>query len=196
MTSREVVGRTIKFEGADRIPYALAPEYGSDFASVGMVRSPDARPKSGVDEWGCVWENIGVSNLGEVKQPVLTDWADWDNLTIPDIRDPKRWESLADARNRAGDKFLMAEGISLYERVHFLRGLEDTWVDIHTNPEELGRLTDIPPIRSNEYPSRRHLPPRTPLTTSPPSADHAACAIKTSNRIIARCTKPCHDHPP
>lgn len=143
MTSREVVRRTIEFEGADRIPYALAPEYGSDFASVGMVRSPDARPKSGVDEWGCVWENIGVSNLGEVKQPVLTDWADWDNLTIPDIRDPKRWESLADARTRAGDKFLMAEGISLYERVHFLRGLEDTWVDIHTNPEELGRLTDI-----------------------------------------------------
>ena len=143
MTSREVVCRTIKFEGADRIPYALAPEYGSDFAGVGMNPSPDARPKSGVDEWGCVWENIGVSNLGEVKRPVLTDWADWDALTIPDIRDPKRWQSLDVARERAGDKFLMAWGISLYERVHFLRGLEETWVDIHVNPTELGRLIDV-----------------------------------------------------
>ncbi len=143
MTSREVVRRTIRFEGADRIPYALTPEYGSDFAGVGMNPSPDARPRSGVDEWGCVWENIGVSNLGKVKGPVLADWADWDALAVPDVRDPTRWEALDGARDRAGDKFLMAWGISLYERVHFLRGLEDTWVDIHANPSELGRLIDV-----------------------------------------------------
>lgn len=86
--------------------------------------------------------HIGVSNLGEVKRPVLTDWADWDALTIPDVRDPKRWQSLDGAREQAGDKFLVARGISLYERVHFIRGLEDTWVDIHTNPTKLGRLID------------------------------------------------------
>jgi len=143
MTSREVVKKTVRFEGADRIPYALAPQYGSDFAGVGMNPSPDARPKRGVDEWGCVWENIGVSNLGEVKQAILNNWADWDSLSIPDIRDPKRWESLEQARDDAGDKFLMAYGISLYERVHFIRGLEDTWVDIHTAPAELGRLIDV-----------------------------------------------------
>ena len=132
MTSREVVQRTVRFEGADRIPYALAPQYGSDFTSVGMDPSPDARPSSGVDEWGCVWANIGVSALGEVKQPILKNWADWDSLNIPDIRDPKRWKDLGSARQEAGDKFLLAYGISLYERVHFIRGLEDTWVDIHT----------------------------------------------------------------
>ncbi len=143
MTPREVVRRTILFEGADRIPYALAPKYGSYFAGVGMSPSPDARPRSGVDEWGCVWDNIGVSNLGEVKHPVLTDWEDWDSLSIPDIRDPKRWESIVGARERAGDKFLLAWGISLYERVHFIRGLENTWLDIHTNPQKLGRLIDL-----------------------------------------------------
>lgn len=143
MSPCEVVRRTIRYEGAHRIPYALTPEYGTDFARVGMNPSPDDRPRSGVDEWGCVWENIGVSSLGEVKRTVLKDWADWDALTIPDIRDPKRWESLDGARDRAGDKFLLAGGISLYERVHFLRGLEDTWVDIHVNPSELGRLIDV-----------------------------------------------------
>jgi len=143
MTPREVVSRTIKFEGADRLPYELTPEYGSDFEGVGMRPSPDARPGTGVDEWGCVWENIGVSHLGEVKRPVITDWADWDALAIPDVRDPERWEQLEGARERAGDKFLMSWGISLYERVHFLRGLEDTWVDIHANPDELGRLVDV-----------------------------------------------------
>ena len=143
MSPREVVCRAIRFEGADRIPFALAEPYASDFSDVGMNPSPDARPKRGVDEWGCVWENIGISNLGEVKEPVLKDWADLDSLNIPDIRDETRWDGLSGARGCAGDRFLMAYGISLYERVHFLRGLEDTWVDIHTAPAELGRLIDV-----------------------------------------------------
>ena len=143
MTSREVVSRTIRFQGADRIPYALTESCGTDFAGVGMDPSPDARSQNGVDEWGCVWHNIGVSSLGEVKEHPLKDWADWDKLAIPDIRMPERWKGLSGARERAGDKFLMASGISLYERVHFIRGLEDTWVDIHTSPAELGRLIDV-----------------------------------------------------
>jgi uroporphyrinogen decarboxylase len=143
MTPREVVRRTVRFEGSDRIPYALSEPYGSDFFGAGMDPSPDARPRKGVDEWGCVWENIGVSNLGEVKQPVLRDWTAWDALTIPDIRDRRRWGGLEGARERAGDRFLLAGGVSLYERVHFLRGLENTWMDIHTAPEELGRLVDV-----------------------------------------------------
>ena len=143
MSPREVVSKTVRFEGANRIPFALADPYGSDFSDVEMNPSPDARPKHGIDEWGSVWENIGISNLGEVKEPVLKDWADLDSLNIPDIRDRKRWDGLVAARDRAGDRFLMASGISLYERVHFLRGLENTWVDIHTAPKELGRLIDV-----------------------------------------------------
>jgi hypothetical protein len=143
MTPREIVKRTIRFEKADRFPLALRAPYGNDVAHVGMSPSPDARPKQGVDEWGGVWENIGVSNLGEVKDFPLKDWDDWDNLPIPDIRDPRRWTSLEGARERAGDTFLIAGGISLYERAHFIRGLENLWMDIHLAPEHLGRLIDV-----------------------------------------------------
>lgn len=143
MAAREVVRSTVRFEGADRIPYDLAAPYGSDISGVEMTPSPDARPRAGIDEWGCVWENIGVSRLGEVKRPALSDWAKRDRLSIPDIKDPRRWKSLVDARDRAGDKFLMADGISLYERVYYIRGQQNTWVDIHTAPAELGRLIDV-----------------------------------------------------
>ena len=68
MNSHEVVKRTILFQGTDRLPYDLPYEYGSDFARVGMTPSPDARPSQGIDEWGAVWENIGVCQLGEVKE--------------------------------------------------------------------------------------------------------------------------------
>ena len=143
MTPREVVRRTVLFQGADRLPAALAPDYGTDFAGVGMSPTTDARPRSGPDEWGSIWENIGVSKLGEVKHPILTDWAKWSALRVPDIREPRRWVDLPGARERAGDKFLMAYGVSLYERVHFLRGLENTWLDIYTEPDNLCRLIDV-----------------------------------------------------
>jgi uroporphyrinogen-III decarboxylase len=50
---------------------------------------------------------------------------------------------VAGARDRAGDRFLRAGGISLYERVHFLRGLENTWADIYEAPDNLRRLIDV-----------------------------------------------------
>ena len=46
-------------------------------------------------------------------------------------------------RKNAKNKFLLGNGISLYERVHFLRGLENTWIDIHENPDKLSFLIDI-----------------------------------------------------
>ena len=143
MTPREVVSRTVRFEGADRLPYALPEEYGSDFGSVGMSPSPDARSSSGVDEWGSVWDNVGVSNLGEVKQIPLEDWDQWEDLDIPDITEPRRWEDLEGIREEVGDKFLLANGISLYERTHFVRGLENVWADIYGAPDRLGELIDV-----------------------------------------------------
>ena len=143
MTPREIVTRAIRFEGPERMPYDLPEPYGSDFAHVGMSPSTDLRPSQGVDEWGCVWENIGVSHLGEVKDPPLKDWDDFDKLNIPNIRDERRWSALDGARERAGDRFLLGNGISLYERAHFVRGLQNLWMDIHLAPEDLGRLIDV-----------------------------------------------------
>jgi len=77
-----------------------------------------------------------------VESP-LKDWADFGTIAIPDVRDERRWEPLRGARERAGDKYLMGVCTSIYERVHFLRGLENAWCDIHENPGELCRLLDI-----------------------------------------------------
>jgi len=146
MTPRELVARTIRFECPERMPYHLPERYGTDFSFVDMKPSPDERPRNkgtSTDEWGAVWENIGVCNLGEVKDHPLKNWRDFDRLHIPDITEPARWLDVKGARERAGERFLIGYGISLYERVHFVRGLENTWADIRHASEELCRLIDI-----------------------------------------------------
>jgi hypothetical protein len=143
MTPREILNRAIRFEGIDRLPKDFPEPYGSDFGWVGPNPSPDARPANGYDEWGALWRNIGVCNLGEVQEFPLKDWADFDSFKIPDVADPVRWQSVKDVRAQAPDKFIIGGGFSMYERVHFIRGLENTWVDIHENPNELCKLLDI-----------------------------------------------------
>jgi len=147
MTPRENFIAAVTFQGPRRLPRTLPDSWGTDVASVGMNPSvdnrPDAREGDVRDEWGALWHNIGVSALGEVSEPALADWDDFDQLTIPDVRDPARWGDLDGARERAGEKFLMGTGVSLYERVHFIRGLVGAWTDIYEHPEELGRLIEI-----------------------------------------------------
>ena len=98
MTGRELVIRTIRFESPERLPFDFPPEYGSDFAWTEMTPSPDYRPSRGVDEWGALWKNIGVCNLGEVERFPLVNWSDFHKLKIPDIHDPARWRNLDSAR--------------------------------------------------------------------------------------------------
>ena len=145
MTPREVILRTIDFSGPDRLGLDLPGTYGCDVARCGMSPSPDARPPGGkgVDEWGAVWHNIGVCAIGEVKEFPLATWDAFPRLKIPDFRNPRRYESLQGARDKAGDRFLLSFGVSLYERIHYIRGLENTWADIYEEPENLRKLINL-----------------------------------------------------
>jgi len=139
------VKRTIHFEGAPVLPHDFPERWGydSDFYFSGMNPPLDPRLARGVDEWGCVWDNAGISNLGEVVSFPIKNWSDFNERMIPDVNDPNRWECLTGIRETAGDKYLICGGISIYERVHFLRGLENTWADIYENQENLCSLVDV-----------------------------------------------------
>ena len=147
MIPREIVKAAIEFRSPPRFPLDLPERWGNDFAYAVIEPHPDHRPYGDyteeLDEWGALWKNLGICNLGEVAEPPLTDWADFEALNIPDIRDEHRWQGVKQAREKAGDKFLIAPGVSLYERVHFIRGLQNTWMDIYTNPDDLCRLIDV-----------------------------------------------------
>ena len=155
MEPREIVRRTICFEKPDGLARSSPEPYGSHFARMGMSPSPDRRPPKGPDEWGSVWDNVGVCKMGEVIQPALADWADFGKLKVPDVRDPHRWECVVGAREAAGDRFLTGGGLSLYERAHFVRGLQNLWMDIRLEPDNLERLLDIL-VEQNLYAIERY----------------------------------------
>ena len=145
MTSKEIVRNTLRFQNTERMPYDFPEHWGypSDFYGAGVWPSPDARPSSGTDEWGCVWKNIGCSALGEVEYAPIGDWKDFDKIKIPDIMEPHRWQHLEGLREKAGDKYILSFSVSLYERAHFLRGQENAWADVYEHPSEMGALVDI-----------------------------------------------------
>jgi uroporphyrinogen decarboxylase len=143
IAGRDVAIRTIRFQKPERLAMYLPERYGSDFVWVNMRPSPDERPRAGRDEWGAVWSNIGISNLGEVKEFPLTDWSSLNHLAIPEVNDPSRWAHLEGVRKQFSEKFIIGTGISIYERVHFLRGLANAWADIYCSQEKLRALLDI-----------------------------------------------------
>lgn len=143
MTSREIVWRTAKFENPERLGYEMPDEYGNDFCYILMEGYPDRLLSRGVDDWGAVWDNLGDTRLGEVKEFPLSSWKNFDKLLIPDMDDPSRYANLETARAEAGTRFLITFGCSVYTRICFLRGLENTWMDIYDEPEKLKKLISI-----------------------------------------------------
>ena len=143
MSRRNMVAETLRFRSPAGLTLDLPEPFASDFLWITLDPSPDRRYGNGVDEWGAVWENIGIGWMGEVKHPPLQSWADWDRMTIPDVRAPHRWRFLDGLRERAGERFILGQSVSIYERIHFLRGVENTWIDIYENRVELERLIDL-----------------------------------------------------
>ena len=149
MTSRELVKSCLNFGGIDRLPYDFPVPYGSDFYMTASdphpdpLGNPDLEIKEWVDDWGCFWKRLGDTLLGEVQGVVLEDYTKLSELKVPDLEDPARWEKLKTLETDKGDFYALASGSSLYFRVTFLRGSENTWVDIYENTEGLTALLDL-----------------------------------------------------
>ena len=102
-----------------------------------------------MDEWGCVWTAAEDGVVGEVKTAQLEDWSALDSFQPP-------WEVLERATpdniNRTQEtnlksdnpKFLNAGStVRPFERLQFLRGSENLYMDLAYDSAELRRLMDM-----------------------------------------------------
>jgi uroporphyrinogen decarboxylase len=113
---------------------------GSDEQDLARVRTAG----SYTDEWGSVWHVGEPGVIGEVKAPILTDWS-----RLATFRPP--WHTLqnrsADHVNRSCDRstrFMISSACARpFERMQFLRGSEDLYVDIAENSQEFRALLEM-----------------------------------------------------
>jgi hypothetical protein len=162
MTSRDIVRRTLEFAHPPRVPRELwalpiaTERYPKEHAEILRDFPPDFTAISGheravapthgnpheigefTDEWGCTFTNIQRGVIGEVKEPLIRDWT-----TDPaHVHVPREWLTLDhDAINRdcaATEKFTFCGSCPRpFEQLQFLRGSEDTYLDLADPPTEM-----------------------------------------------------------
>jgi uroporphyrinogen-III decarboxylase len=165
MTRRERVVAALTGRTPDRIPRAYTPVPGFMLNNPGAYericeRFPQDIADSGyrfpegavqgdayavgeyVDEWGCVFENVHAGVVGQVKHPRVASWSG-----LADLSPPMHLIANMDAVERScteTDGFtLSALPIQPFERMQFLRGTEQLFKDLITQPAELFKLRDV-----------------------------------------------------
>ncbi len=165
MNSRERVKRALTFERPDRVPRDLwhlagvsrsrKPElsrlletYPSDFTGPQGTYGPSplASGSEGdvgeyTDAWGCTFVMAEPGVCGEVKNPPLADWSELDNWAPPWMVLEHMDLGQVDAACAATDKFVRTgTHVRPFERMQFLRGSENLFMDIAMRPPEFEDL--------------------------------------------------------
>jgi hypothetical protein len=164
-TSRELVHRTLAFERPARaprqlwvLPWAawaypqeleqLRRDYPDDIVGVGghlreapVTRGDPYQVGEYVDEWGCVFQNIQPGVIGEVKRPLIEDWA----ADVGKVHVPREWLTIdreaVDRDCAATEAFTMAGACPRpFEQLQFLRGTANLYVDLMERPPALVRF--------------------------------------------------------
>lgn len=156
MTGKELFTRTLLHQEVDRLPrdlwmvpyiyqyrqeeldrfrelfpLDLTGPSGMHYGKSHYTKGEAYRKGSYVDEFGTIWEALEDGITGEVKHPIIQSMNDLDHYQLP-------WEMLDEAdftrQNQAyeeTDKFVIAGSyVRPFERMQFLRGTENLFVDI------------------------------------------------------------------
>lgn len=163
---RDLVKQTLEFKSPARLPRQLwalpwaAKRYPEELARIERDFPPDittipflcSEPVPGggnahtvgsfVDAWGCTFENLQDGIIGQVKDPQLSDWSQASDLRFP--RERLDFDEAAVAEFcRGTDQFVLAGTCPRpFERLQFLRGSEELYLDLNRPPSELLDLLD------------------------------------------------------
>ena len=169
MTRREITLAAIEHRQTPAVPYhilflgSLAPRVLHHFGGADINRAvgnyvnwslpPNAKAAAVVeesdthfvDQWGVRWAKC-PENRGYVQAHPLSE-PDLSRLWRPDPHNPDRTAGLAEACERDRDLFRVAWCGDLFERAHFLRGLDALMMDFFDRPRFVHELLD----RALEY---------------------------------------------
>ncbi|WP_158084232.1 uroporphyrinogen decarboxylase family protein [Marispirochaeta aestuarii] len=158
MTSRERVIAALKFKSPGKIPLnlwfhqATRNRYGQQLDNliqrypndIDLIAGPGDRnfysrsTQRGryVDTWGSSWLVLADGMVGEVKEPALKDLDDVNNWSPPYLWLDSEWEEHNDLINkkieqsRNKGRFVIGAKVEPFQRMQFVRGTENLFMDI------------------------------------------------------------------
>ena len=171
MVYRDRVLKAMTFGSPDKIPLThsylpaalhehgrkiieLFEKYPNDFFPASIIKIPERekqyyRPdgsfyKEWTDDWGCKWIYYKEGLTGEVKGPPLADWG-----SLKGYRMPKPQLSTEEEREKFRKTWVDMPGYvvwggggNYFERMQWLRGVEDYLCDIAEDRKEVYELAD------------------------------------------------------
>lgn len=148
MTAREVVQRTLAFDGPDRVARSFGD---SDFVRsyhTAETRTTGWRECGGgrwerTDEWGNLWARIDATSKGEVARGVLDDLGDLDTYVFPDFSRPTDYDQVRRAREQHPDHWLIGglPGFT-FNIARKMRRMDQYLMDILIDRDRIRRLHD------------------------------------------------------
>jgi hypothetical protein len=148
LTSREIVRRTLDFEGPERVARSFDE---SDFVGASpsaATRATEWRKASPgrwerTDEWGNTWARVDPTSKGEVARGVLDDLDRLGSYEFPDYSRPADYEPVSEARARHPDKWLIGSmpGFT-FNVARKLRRLDAYLADLMLEPDRTRELHD------------------------------------------------------
>ncbi len=164
MNSRERLRRAIEMRGPDRVPltHATLPgaytrygsalddlyrKYPSDVFDVGSATFGEFGPRIGVpshDAWGSHWVRHTDEHKGQVVYCPLKDWDALGAFKPPDTATDAIIAKIEDKLDaNTGRKYSLADGDTLWQRMFYLHGYQETLEDLLLFPERCEELRDL-----------------------------------------------------
>jgi len=150
MRSREIVRRTLEFDGPERVAASFPEPYWNDMCNVNYAlvgfepvwRDVGNGWQEYVDEWGNTWARLDRTSKGEVVRGVLEDWAQLGDLRPPDLANPANFSRVREiCRDPANDRFRIGglPGFP-FNIARYMRRLEQFLMDLLLEPERVATL--------------------------------------------------------
>ena len=102
----------------------------------------------GLDEFGCRWDILPDGVSANVREHPLTDWDDLDAYLenqLPSVQKDTRdrFELARTMRTQNPDSYVVGKSFRVFfERMHFLRGMTNLFVDLYENRDYVNRLAE------------------------------------------------------
>jgi len=146
MSSLERIKRAIHFGTPDRLPTT------GDVFSVASNLNHGGHSRCGeedysqplaLDDFRCAWRRTEVLNMGYVVGHPLEDWQAFRAYRWPDPDDPDKYEGMDERFAGSEGMYVMTGlGLTLWERMWMLRGMDQALVELHTHRERMEALAD------------------------------------------------------